>query len=131
MKLYFAGADNNSICNNILQSVGASNRLLSFYSVNKNKFNPILDNCFLDSGAFSVINSNKKIDINSYIDFIIKNADKINIYATLDVIGDYVKTYENTVYMEEMGLSPLPVFHYNSPHDHLEYLVNKYDYIEN
>ena len=38
MKLYFAGADNNSLCNNILQSVGASNRLLSFYSINKKKF---------------------------------------------------------------------------------------------
>ena len=129
MKLYFAGADRNIICNDILLSAGVTNRLLSFYSINKKQFNTVYKNFFLDSGAFSVVNTNKTIDINNYVNFIKDNIEYIELYSTLDVIGDHIKTYENTIYMEKMGLSPLPVFHYKSPYEHLNHLVEKYDYI--
>jgi len=51
------------------------------------------------------------------------------VYACLDVIGDWEATKKNQEYMESQGLNPLPTFHYGSPLEELERLVEKYDYI--
>jgi hypothetical protein len=84
---------------------------------------------FLDSGAFSAFTIGSLIDINEYVEYIKKNKEKFEVYATLDVIGDYEATERNTRYMQKCGLQPLPVFHYKSPVEYLEKLVNEYDYI--
>jgi hypothetical protein len=108
---------------NILQSYIAPKDIYKFWKEFNNK------KIFLDSGAFSAFTLNKKIDINDYIKFIKENFNKIKVYSTLDVIGDYKKTEENTLYMEANGLKPLPTFHYKSPISELIKLIEKYNYI--
>lgn len=84
---------------------------------------------FLDSGAFSAFTQGVKIDIDQYISFIKKNKEYIDIYAALDVIGDFQKTKENLRYMESKGLTPLPTFHFGSPMEELDRLCREYDFI--
>ena len=130
MKLYFAGADCKKSYDDILISSRATCRLISFSSLSKKyTFNNKFDTYFLDSGAYSVSTVNAKINIDDYIGYIYNNLASYDIYATLDVIGDYNATIRNTNYMEKKGLNPLPVFHYNSPKEYLLQLIDKYDYI--
>jgi len=70
-----------------------------------------------------------KIDINEYISFIKENKDKIEVYANLDVIGNYEATEKNQQYLEASGLRPLFTFHFGSPVEKLKNAVEKYDYI--
>jgi hypothetical protein len=84
---------------------------------------------FVDSGAFSSFTMGKQLSISDYCDYIHKYKKYIEVYALMDVIGDYKKTEENLKYMESRGLNPLPVFHYGSPFSELEKLLEKYDYI--
>jgi len=84
-------------------------------------------NVFLDSGAFSAYNSNAKIDINKYIEFIKKhNFDK---YVVLDVIGSQEETMGNLKYMQKENLSPIPVFQYDSKLSYLNDMAGKYQLI--
>lgn len=90
---------------------------------------------FLDSGAFSSFTKGKVIDIKAYCDFIKRNKDivleedGILLASVLDAIGDPDETYRNQVRMEQMGVKPLPCFHYNEPIEVLEYYIEHYDYI--
>jgi len=84
---------------------------------------------FLDSGAFSAFTQGKVINLDEYIDYIKKNEKYISVYAGLDVISDWKGTRKNIEYMEACGLNPLPTFHFGSPIDELERLIDKYDYI--
>lgn len=136
MKLYFATSYNPFGELKKLKSWKVSNVLSTYYVLRKNKLNKNIEkykssgfNLFLDSGAFSAFNKNEKINIDEYIDFIKKTKNIWNVYAGLDVIGDYKKSKENQEYMELKGLSPLPTFHYRSPYKELERLCEKYDYI--
>lgn len=92
------------------------------------KQEPIND-FFLDSGAFSAWSKNSIIDIDKYAQFIKDNNNQINIYANLDDITNPNKTWENQLYLESLGLKPLPVYHYGESIDILKRLINKYDYI--
>jgi len=69
----------------------------------------------LDSGAFSAEKSGTPINLEDYINFIHNNKHRIDIYANLDVIGDWEKTWENQKTMEAEGLTPLPVHHLEDP----------------
>ena len=94
---------------------------------------------FLDSGAFSAWTKGVEIDIQRYIEFIKQNQDVITVYANLDVISpdrfsmgtkeSAELTLRNQKIMEQVGLSPLPVFHIGEPFEYLEYYINYYDYI--
>jgi hypothetical protein len=82
---------------------------------------------FIDSGAFSAMNSGKVIDIDEYCKFLIE-VNAIS-YATLDVIGNAKATLENHNYMiNEYGLNPIPAFHMGSKITELEPLL-EYNYI--
>lgn len=70
---------------------------------------------FLDSGAFSADKSGKPINLEDYINFIHNNMNKIDVYANLDVIGDWEATWANQKTMEAEGLTPLPVHHLEDP----------------
>lgn len=85
------------------------------------------ENCFLDSGAFTAFTQGREIDIDHYIGTIKKIG--IPYYAGLDVIGDWQATAKNIKYMEDKGLSPIPAFHFGSPIEELERMLDKYDYI--
>ena len=82
-------------------------------------------NLLLDSGAFSAWKKGETININEYIDYIKRNIDWIELYATVDKIpgvpGRYPTpeevehsasiSYKNQQIMKDAGLSPLPIFH--------------------
>jgi hypothetical protein len=77
---------------------------------------------FIDSGAFSALNSGKNIDIDEYCKFLLKvGASK---YATLDVIGDAELTLKNHLYMiKKYNLNPIPAFHMGSKIEDLKPLM--------
>lgn len=82
---------------------------------------------FVDSGAFSAWTKGVEIDIDEYARWLIDV--KPDMYATLDAIGDPIKTLENTKYLEtEYNLNPLPVFHMKTEVKYL-YPLLEYDYI--
>lgn len=70
---------------------------------------------FVDSGAFSAQRSGTPIILKDYMEFIHANKDVIDIYANLDVIGSWKKSWENQRIMESEGLTPLPVHHLEDP----------------
>jgi hypothetical protein len=93
---------------------------------------------FLDSGAYSAHKKNISINIHDYCDFIKKNKNLFDYYANLDIIGNKghtsnrgtaEQTLENQNLMEELGLHPLPCFHYGEPFEYLEHYVKNYDHI--
>lgn len=95
----------------------------------------------IDSGAFSVAHSNKKVDIDEYIQYI-NDHDEIENFIELDVIPFPVlnietakdcaeKSWANYLYMIERLNHPeklLPVFHFGEPFEALkrilEYKIN-------
>lgn len=133
MKLYLASYSTDK---KIFEVKDAKN-LLDTYLLFKNKDyvfwhqqkGLVGKNLFLDSGAYSAFSRGEKIDIDKYIEFVKKYKSHIEVYAGLDVIGDHIGTRKNIEYMESKGLKPLPTFHFGSPLEELERMINKYDYI--
>lgn len=126
MKLYFAGNGHN----NILAKYKVPHLVTFAYKDQaEDYFNLCNEKVFMDSGAFTAFTKGKIIDINSYIDFINKHKDKIEVYCVLDVIKDPKGTMENQIYMESKGLKPLPVFHVGADFKELLNLIKRYDYI--
>ena len=80
---------------------------------------------FVDSGAFSVSQGNASVELNKYIEFIKINKDKINHYASLDVVGDGKQSLKNWRIMRKKGLFPIPVFHDGESHDILREYINE------
>jgi hypothetical protein len=90
---------------------------------------------FLDSGAFSAYTQGVDIDIPGYVDYIKANRDIIVMddgvlcASVLDGIGDPLKTYQNQMHMESLGVRPLPCFHYGEDERYLEWYMANYSYI--
>lgn len=84
---------------------------------------------FLDSGAFSAFTQNVTVDIEKYCDYCLENADIIEQASVLDAIGDCDGTWRNQMRMEQLGVRPLPCYHYGEPVEVLEWYISKYDYI--
>ncbi len=93
------------------------------------QYPPIVDNYFLDSGAYSAWSMGKKISLKKFIQFIQENLPKLTTYAALDVIGDPEATLRNQDIMEDHGLDPLPTFHYGDDLKYLHMYCQQYDYI--
>lgn len=138
MKLYFAGAgiprkDAMEFRHRKLEAGEIYRFLYSYLEIKNRNYSVIQegiiqpDQIFLDSGAFTAFTQGVIIDIDDYIKVIQETG--LKYYAVLDVIGDWKKTAENLAYMESKGLNPIPAFHYNSPLEELEKLVQKYEYI--
>lgn len=133
MKLYFAGYSTDK---EIFQ-IPEANNLLESYLLFKNKDyvqwhkerGLLGKQLFLDSGAFSAFSRGEVIDIDKYIQFVLANKEHIEVYATLDVIGDWEATKKNTEYIESFGLKPLATFHAGSPLEELIRMCHSYDYI--
>lgn len=144
MNFYAAGNDvlGDNIGNKELEyvnralKVGLRNRLLSFVDVDLVKgafqfwLNPQLQDkkVFIDSGAFSAFTRGAKIDIKKYCDWLKQHLQEIEVYAGLDVIGDWQASAKNQDYMEAQGLKPLPTLQFKSPIAELERIVKKYEY---
>ncbi len=84
---------------------------------------------FVDSGAFSVSQGNASVNLKSYIRFIKINEEKINNYASLDVVGDGKTSLLNWRRMRKEGLFPIPVFHDGEPIDILKEYVDNCSYV--
>lgn len=81
------------------------------------------DFSFIETKEYKTYRSN-------YIKFLKENSTKIKIYANLDIINNPEATWENQLYFENKGLSPIPVFHFGSDFKWLEkYLEKGYKYI--
>jgi hypothetical protein len=90
---------------------------------------------FLDSGAFSAFSLGVEVDLPAYCRWIQQNLDIIRVEdgdlmaSVLDGIGDPVQTWRNQMAMEELGVRPLPCFHYGEPEEALEWYLSRYEYI--
>lgn len=90
---------------------------------------------FLDSGAFSAFSLGVEVDLPAYCRWIQQNLDIIRVEdgdlmaSVLDGIGDPLKTYQNQWAMEQLGVRPLPCFHYGEDERYLEHYIANYSYI--
>jgi len=133
MRLYFAGYTTDK---EIAEVEGVECLLESYILFRRKDYRAwhqeygLLDKeLFLDSGAFSAFASGETVDLDGYIEYIKKYEDCFEVYAGLDVIGDWQATAKNIEKMESAGLKPLPTFHAGSPLEELERMCEKYDYI--
>lgn len=116
MDLYLASPRNQ------VQAEGAKGLsvLFSFATWTKWLMNYVqaFDKILLDSGAFSVMNSGKTVDIEAYVDWAASWGDRIEAFAGLDDIsGDWRKSLKN---YERGGF---PTFHDSDPPELLDDLV--------
>jgi len=123
LKIYLAGSTGDL---EFLHKLDEKEVLVT-YPLVKDKKEWIQPSYFLDSGAFSAFTRGAKIDIQQYIQFIKDN--KISIYASLDVIGDAKKSYENYLIMRQAGLRPIPAFHYGEDFAFFEEYLETEDYV--
>lgn len=90
---------------------------------------------FLDSGAFSAYTLGVALDLPGYCQYIQRNMDIIRVEdgtvmaSVLDGIGDPLQTWHNQLWMESLGVRPLPCFHAGEDERYLEHYVRNYDYI--
>lgn len=90
---------------------------------------------FLDSGAFSAHTLGVTIDLPKYCQYIKDNIDILRVEdgvimaSVLDGIGDPLKTWQNQLSMEALGVRPLPCFHFGEDPRYLEHYVANYPYI--
>lgn len=130
MKLYFAIAPNKAD-NEYLFRFKYKYFLFSYFYFAKNSPLEYLndkdfflnEHIFLDSGAFSALTLNKPIILRNYIRYIKRY--KVKLYASLDVIGDPVKTAENDSIMINEGLNPIPTFHMGESIEWLDKIIDR------
>jgi len=104
---------------------------------------------FMDSGAFSLrfladkwsklrgLPSEGYYDspehfeyLDAYAAFVKKYRIAIDLYANVDVMGDSKRSFRNQMYLESLGIRPVPVVHFQDGLDILEqYLDRGYKYI--
>jgi len=87
------------------------------------------DGILVDSGAYSVLHSGLRIDIEAYGRFCKSIDGLVDCYANLDVIGDAVGTARNQKRLEKMGVKPMPTFHAGGDLSHLKSMLDDYDHI--
>lgn len=115
------------------------NFLESYHYIGKGRYaDRIRENgtrVFLDSGAFSAFSLGVEVDLPAYCRWIQQNLDLIRVEdgdlmaSVLDGIGDPLKTYQNQWAMEQLGVRPLPCFHYGEDERYLEHYIANYSYI--
>lgn len=150
MKLYLAGIYtanfkiggtlyNRLTENEKYQRKSATNLLESYHYIHRQAFVDSIRadgrKVFLDSGAFSAFTKGVEVDLPGYCDYIKRNIDIIEkdgnsiLASVLDGIGDPLKTWQNQQAMENLGVRPLPCFHYGEDERYLEWYISNYEYI--
>jgi hypothetical protein len=84
------------------------------------RYRPTWAGVMLDSGAFSVMQTGKPVDLEAYIDFALQRRTAYDAIVNLDVIsGDVTERVDaglrNLQRMRDAGLDPMPVFHQGEP----------------
>jgi len=136
MKLYFAGIVNDMVSyedikkfffkelpvHRALISYAYINREHSFVAENWKK----LDDCFLDSGAWTAFTKGTEVNIDEYGEFIEREGWQYSCICALDAIGDGEKTKSNWLYMKRNypKYETLPTFHIGESFSILEYYLS-------
>jgi len=84
---------------------------------------------FGDSGAYSAKHQGASIDVQEYGAWLLRWQPLLEAYANLDVIGVPEESDRHQAYLEDMGLTPLPVFHGGEPWEYLHAYLARYPYI--
>lgn len=126
----------------VFREVGVKDVLLSYhYQPSKKLFKESVEhhdskvedfNFFIDSGAYSAASKGATIDIDKYIEWLHLNKQDIVVYVNLDVINDTSDakaSRQNLKYMEDNGLSPMPVYHSGEDTDVLKRYCTDYEYV--
>lgn len=79
----------------------------------------------LDSGAFSSANSGKPISLLQYGRFLRVNGCVFDWCASLDVIGDPVRSYANWLALRQSWPDVVPAVHYGADHDWLRRYIGE------
>ncbi len=134
MKLYFAG---NIVGKSEVLGYqwGLRNRLMSFADKDtwgKEVFALWIEgeevykdgSVFLDSGAFGAWSRGAVLSVPAYCEYIHRYHNRLDLYANLDVIGDWRGSARNLDLMLANGLQPMAVFHKGSPWAELHRLAS-------
>lgn len=138
MKLYFAGAESWEDLQNRMR---IERRMLSYFYLSEYQkegrerlvdYDGLLD-IFIDSGAFTAHEQEQPIKLERYgrfLDEVATYDEDVTLYANLDEIGDPEGTLGNQLALEDMGLSPVPVFHFGQKRRYLRDILDRgYDMI--
>jgi hypothetical protein len=135
MKLYLAGCEQKY---HYLDGLDNVSILVSYWWYKKNKKTPddLIKFCkernipiFMDSGAYSAMTIAAEINVDEYIEFLLKYPDCFELIASLDVIGDHEATRENHLKMRQAGINSITSFHVGEPWEVLEEMLREENYI--
>lgn len=83
-----------------------------------------------DSGAFSALTLGVTISVSEYADWLERWSGCYVWAASLDVIGDETKSFNNYLYLRNRGLDVVPTVHFGSPPSSLDsYISDGVDFI--
>lgn len=89
-----------------------------------------VQDCFLDSGAFTAFTKGVDIEPKTYAQYIHDHGHLFTVCSSLDAIGDPAKSYSLLKELEDLGVTVSPVFHAREDIKWLEkYLAEGYRYI--
>ena len=139
MELYLSGSITNDDYNQ-MEEQGVLFLLQTFYEMKSWKEEKIkrtlncCDTFMLDSGAFTFMNSGKKVHWKTYVDEYIEFINKYDIqhFIELDLYGviGVEKTEKIRKYIEHhTGKKPIPVYHGTMPVSYFRMLCQKYPYV--
>ena len=83
----------------------------------------------LDSGAYTAYTAGKPVDLVEYTEYakhLLATDPKLTEVFALDVIGDGKQSLKNYEYMWNQGVPAVPIYHVNSPIDHLTHIASTY-----
>lgn len=80
----------------------------------------------LDSGAFTAFTKGVEIAIDKYADCLKRHGKHFKFYFNLDVIGNPKKSEDNLKYLQDQGLSPVPVFQRGDTLGNLYAMLERY-----
>lgn len=141
MRIFLSGAEAYRYAMDDTQKEKAPYLLQTFYDIRNKKENDIikmLGSCeefILDSGAFTFMNTGKKVHWKTYVDEYINFINKYDIKNFIELDLDYIKGIEETErirrYIEiKTGKQTIPVWHGKTRN--LQYFKNmceNYDYV--
>jgi len=84
---------------------------------------------FLDSGGFTAFTKKVEIKLDDYADFVRKHKSRIEVCASLDIIGDPKRTHDAWVELNKQGVPTIPVFHCREEARWLKKYLDQTDYI--
>lgn len=141
MKIFLAGAESYRYIFDDSVKTKAPYLLQTFYDLRNKKEEQIkqmLNSCedfILDSGAFTFMNTGKKVHWKSYVDSYIGFINKYDIKHFIELDLDYIKGLEETEkirrYIEyHTGKKTIPVWHSKTRSlEYYNYMLDNYSYI--